>query len=393
MRTNRVISALLALLLITATFVFTVSAASPATVDSTRLMQKMVKAKFSSPEGSLQYRIYRSSGYDPAKDNKPATLIIYLHDEGGKGDDNTAQLREKSLLNQLVSDSADSVYKDYQYIVVAPQCPVGKSFSDGDVTLLIEELRCELLATEILTSGCIVMGVGTGADGAFAYAENFLGAVTRVVSVGGTPNKVNLLSAVSSGLTLLMFAEDNNTAVNDFISYANSRNENKYITHVKGGNSLSQCLETALDYNDPSVTGWAVKDAYESRYFKISARCTEGGGKISASPDNVRYGGNSSVVVTVEKGYTITGLTIDSESKDVALLEQTTNNKNQYTYTFMGVTEAHSIFVELGMTGGEGDKAELIDSLILWLTLISAALVLAAAAVAAVSASKKSKQA
>jgi len=393
MRFNRIISALLALLLISAAFTFTASAASPDLVDSTRLMQKMAKAKLGTPEGTLQYRIYRSPGYDVAKDNKPATLILYLHDEGGKGEDNTAQLTEKGLLNQLVSDSADKLYKDYQYIVVAPQCPVGKSFADSDMILLLEELRCELLATEILTSTCIVMGVGTGANGAFEYAENFLSGVARVVSVGGTPDKIKLLTAVSSGLTLMTFAEDNNTAVNDFISYAKSRNEDGYITYVKGGSSLASCIDTALAYDEPSITEWAVKDAYESRYFKISARCTEGGGKISASPDNVKYGGNSSVVLTLEKGYAITGLTVDGSVKDVALLEQTTNNKNQYTYNFMGVTEAHSIFVELSMVGGEGDKAEFIDSLILWLTVLSAVLIMAAAVVAAVSMAQKRKQA
>lgn len=393
MRFNRITAAFFAILIIALTVLTSVSAAGvPTEVDGLRLSEKMAAKSYRATDGmELNYRMYRSPGYDVGVDTKPAILVFYFHNDSGKGDDNTAQLAERGLLNQLVADSSDIMFSSYQYIVVAPQCPEGKSFTDGDITAAVDELRQELRATEIITEKCIVMGVGSGADGAFEYASRFTESVSRLVTVGGAPDKLKAFGSLASGVTMLCFAEKSNAAMNQFYDYAETMGESGYITAVFTDGDLSSSVNAALAYSDPSVTEWVVKDAYESRYFTIHARCTEGGGKISVSPENVKYGGNASVVLTVNKGYVIDRLVVDSNDEDIAKLEQAANNKNQYIYNFMGVTAEHSVMVELVAVPTSGDKADLIDGLITWLSVAAAVLVLAAAAVCAVSLVKKHK--
>lgn len=379
--------------LVSAAFTSVSAASVPTETDGARLLEKMDAKTYKTTTGwDLNYRAYFSSGYDKKVQDKPATLVIYLHNDSGKGSDNTAQLSERGLLNQLVSDSADIMYAQSQYIVVAPQCPADKSFTDGDMLTAVNELWQELFATEILVNKCIVIGVGGGADAAFAFANQYATVVSRIVTVGGTPDKLKAFGALSSGVNMYCFAESTNTAVKELYAHAEAMEEDEFIDVVLTDGDLSASIDAALKADEPSVIEWAVKDSYESRYFAIRARCTEAGGKISSSPVNVKYGGDCSVLLTVNKGYVIDKLIVNTKEEDVSKLTQNANNKNQYTYKISNVTADQTLMVELVAVPDEGGKSDSISGIIIALIVVAAVFVIVAVGVFVVSANKKNRR-
>lgn len=390
---NRIIAILFAFLIVSSlSFSASCSDSVPTEINSARVAEKMLAKSFTTSTGdTLNYRLYRSPGCGSPNTNKPAILIVYFHNESGKGSDNTAHLAERGPLNQLISDSADRMFSEFPYIVVAPQCPEGKSFLDSDVIGTVKELKEEIASKESLTRRCIVMGAGTGAEGALEYASRYTNDVTRLLAIGGSPDKLKAFGSLSSGVTMMYFAEKDNAAVKGFCDYAESMGEYVYITTIFTDGGFDKSVNAALDYNEPSITGWVVKDAYESITFNISVRCTDGAAKISASPDKVRCGGSSKVVITVNKGYAIERVLVNGGDIDINKLEQSDNNKNQYIYNLNGVTADCSMMVELVAIPVSGEKEELIQGLITSLTVISVVLVLGAGVVFALSSLKKYK--
>ncbi len=389
MKLNRFFAALLALLIIGSAFI-SVSAAEPvpAEIDSARVFEKMKPDSLGTIAGKLNYCYYRSPSFNPVNTQTPAALIIYLHN-GGKGEDNASHLAERSFLNQLVSDDSDKIFSDHPYMVVAPQCPEGRSWTDAEMTQAVDQLREEITFSKgVFTDKCIIMGVGAGADGVFGYLSTYAACVDRAVTVGGSPEKTTVTRAVSSGVSLLSFAETTNTAFNEFYDYAERMGEADFITPVRVEGGVEACLDRALRYNEPSVAAWCISDYMTSRYFRISANC-DVGAKISVSPSPVKYGGNASVLLTTEKGYTVSRFVIDGNDVSLNLLEQSSGNKNQYTYTFVGVTEDHSVMVELQRVPEDGDMSGFIAGLMKGLSIASVVLILAAAAVWALGFIKK----
>lgn len=393
MRFTRFVAMLFAVIFLVSVAVTSVSAVSvPSESDSARILEKMTATTYKTTKGwELNYRAYYSSGYDKKVQDKPATLVVYLHNDSGKGSDNTAQLSERGLLNQLVSDNADIMYAQSQYIVVAPQCPADKSFTDEEMLAAVKELWDELFATEILVNKCIVVGVGGGADGAFLFANRYATNVSRIVTVGGTPDKLKAFGALSSGVNMYCFAESSNTAVKDLYEMAEKREEDAFIDVVYTDGDLSASIDAALKATEPSVMEWVVKDSYESRFFPVRARCTEAGGSISASPENVKYGGSCTVLLTVNKGYAINKLMVNTKEEDISKLVQNTNNKNQYTYKIANVSSDQNIMIELVRTSTPGEESSSASGLIVALIIVAAVFVIVAVGVFVVSANRKNK--
>lgn len=391
MKFKRFLAALAAVLIIGGVFTFaSASHRVPKESDSVRVSEKMKAESMNTVIGKLDYRIYYSPSFNPTDHQTPAVLIVYLHNIGGRGSDNVSHLAERGFLNQLVSDDSDTLFKEHPYVVVAPQCPVGRTFADADMVEAVEQLREELVFSKgAFTEKCIIMGIGSGANGVFEYISTYTGNVDRAVTVGGSPDKEKVTGAVSSGVSLLAFAQADNASFNEFYDYAERVGEASYITPVSVDGNLAACVDAALKYNDPSVAFWCINDYMTSRVFKISARCDENGGKISVSPASVKYGGNASVLLTLNKGYAISRVLVDGNDVSVALFEQTATNKNQYTYTFVGVTENHSIMVELESIPEDGAMADFISALMKGLSIAFAVCIVSAVAVLAVDALKK----
>lgn len=72
----------------------------------------------------LPYRLYIPEGYDKSQ---KYPLVLYLHGAGSWGNDNVLQLDENA--RRLVSDKVQAIQKSF---VLAPQCPKGDQWVNGD---------------------------------------------------------------------------------------------------------------------------------------------------------------------------------------------------------------------------------------------------------------------
>lgn len=390
MNIKRISAALFAVIILISALSVTVFAAGALdSATAQQLAEKMVaKTYISTTKYELNYRIYYSPTYSSANTDKPAMLILYFHGEGGKGNDNTAQLNEKGLLNQLVSDGADALYKDFQYIIVAPQCPVEESFTEESsesqtvptqVMNAVMELAGEIEATEIILEKHLVAGIGTGANAAFDYAARKTSKVNRLLTVGGSCTPAKTAQVYDAGVDFFVFAEESNTSIKNLSASIKLLSDvTAPITFVDG--TFDDCLDYALSYTEPTIADWAIKDTYTSRRFKISTSCNNEGGKISASPASVTYGSGAKVTLTLNQGYAITKVTINGVEKDASIFESTKSNKRQYICKLNNITTNQSVSVELSRVTTESERGDFIDGLIVKLSIASAVLVLAAIA-------------
>lgn len=393
----RFVAAFAAFILVLSTLGTTVFALD--TVSGARLEEKMEEGSFAlTGKPTIQYRIYRSSGYDRKNDKMPAMPVIYFHGDGGKGDSSAAQFAERGLLNQLVSDAADVSYARIPYIVISVQCPADKSFvnapTDGsayafdpngetELMYMVDQLRQEIFNNETVCEKVVVAGVGSGATAAFDYTCRYTSKVYRCITAGGVCDPIKMSTVADSGIYFLSFAEEDNAYVKQFAQATESG-----ITYKAVPGDLGACVEYALAYNEPDITNWATQDAYENRYFKIEAYCTEAGGKISA-PASVKFNGKAEVVLTLNKGYALSKLSIDGEEAKLSQLVQTKNNKNQYTLSLSNVKWNRSVNVELVRV--EADTDAPVEKYILWLSVAAAVLVAVALGVFAFDYFKRKK--
>ena len=94
------------------------------------------KRTFSGASGKqLLYRMLKPDGYDPAG-TTAYPLVIFLHGAGERGDDNELQLAEG-----VKEFAKPETRKKHPAFVIAPQCPLNKSWGhikkiDGHLTLL-----------------------------------------------------------------------------------------------------------------------------------------------------------------------------------------------------------------------------------------------------------------
>jgi len=394
---SRLVAVFAAFILIVSTLGNTVFALG--TVSGARLEEKMEEGTFTLADKSpIQYRIYRSPGYDRKNDKMPAMTVIYFHGDSGKGEGSAAQFKERGFLNQLVSDSADVSYARLPYIVISVQCPEGKSFvnvpTDGsaytfdqaaetELMFMVEQLRQEIFNGETVCEKVVVAGVGSGATAAFDYTCRYTSKVYRCVTAGGVCDPLKMSTVADSGIYFLTFGEESNTYVKQFAQATESG-----ITYKAVPGDLGACVEYALAYNEPDITNWATQDAYENRYFKIEVYCTEAGGKISA-PASVKFNGKADVVLTLNKGYSLSKLSIDGEEEKLSQLVQTKNNKNQYTLSLSNVRWNRSVNVELVRV--EADTDAPVEKFVLWLSVAAAALLAVALGVFAFDYFKRKK--
>lgn len=343
---------------------------------------QMMEAKtFASSSGySLNYRIYRSPACSTGAD--PAMLIIYFHGDGGKGSDNAAQLAEKGVLEALVSKSAEETYKDFPYIVVAPQCPEGESFAaseDGtsathtDVMNAVIELFNELSAPETVLSKCVVMGVGSGTAAALEYALNETEYTSRLVAVGGGLEPLKASQVYDVGVDFLIFAEEGNESMKSLSDKIAIKSDEESPVHF-GGSTFDECLDFALGYKKPGIADWVIKDTYISRQFKVSVSCGSGG-TIKAVPEVVTYGSSSVVTVTVADGYAIDKVLVDGKDAEKDLFAKSGSNGRVYNCTLKDIKNNRSVKVELKKTessGGGVSKAPIIFGVVCAFLLVAA---------------------
>lgn len=78
-----------------------------------------------SDNNSMNYQYYVPEDYDSSKSYP---LVVFLHGAGERGNDNTKQLTNSSLMPHYFTK--DNLEK-YPCIILAPQCPIGKTWANA----------------------------------------------------------------------------------------------------------------------------------------------------------------------------------------------------------------------------------------------------------------------
>ncbi len=170
-------------------------------------------------DAPLPYRIYVPT---PSSENGAETemiygILVYLHDEDCRGDDNVAHISDTSktaIIGAFLNDAEVS----RSYIVVAPQCPKGTTWSNGDGELLA--LVCDLLKNDIMQKYTVdkerilVTGISMGASAAYDLlsAQNEEGTITfsGAYLVGGEASDTSALDAYAK-TAVYAFVSDSDT--------------------------------------------------------------------------------------------------------------------------------------------------------------------------------------
>ncbi len=121
-------------------------------------------------------------GADPAPADPPPAieiprdreygLLIWLHDEDLRGDDNASHIADEAkngLLNAFLSGSNAS-----DYIILAPQCPKGSTWVDNDMLylqLLLDLVKNHVMQLPIDADRILIGGISMGATAGYELIE------------------------------------------------------------------------------------------------------------------------------------------------------------------------------------------------------------------------------
>ncbi|MCQ2431214.1 MAG: dienelactone hydrolase family protein [Clostridia bacterium] len=183
------ISAVLLCVFLALTFVLSVSAVDLRGVMDAMQYPENPAADAETP--ALLYRIYLPASVEkhietieateetPAARNTTYTapagetygLLLWLHDEDLRGDDNTAHIAD-DLKNGLINAFLNNAERSGQYIIIAPQCPAGTKWTDQNGALLdqITAFVTDFCAKNpiIDTGRILVGGISMGAEAGYA---------------------------------------------------------------------------------------------------------------------------------------------------------------------------------------------------------------------------------
>lgn len=123
----------------------------------------------------LNYLLYLPDDYDSNSQDYP--LLMFLHGRGERGDD--LSLVEKHGLAQNIADG-----KNYPFIVIAPQCPLGVYWDYYQVTL--EQLLTQVAdAYRVDESRVYLTGLSMGGAGTWLLATAFPHRFAAIVPICG----------------------------------------------------------------------------------------------------------------------------------------------------------------------------------------------------------------
>ncbi len=101
-------------------------------------------------------------------------ILIWLHDEDSRGDDNVAHISDDSK-NGLISALLSDTERAADTIVIAPQCPMQTTWSDNDglyLKLLVSLLKNHLLPLNVDPERIFIGGISMGAQAGYALIED-----------------------------------------------------------------------------------------------------------------------------------------------------------------------------------------------------------------------------
>ncbi len=394
---KRLICGLFVILMLVASVPFVTVSAASSYATAEEMAAKSRALTFSGTLMDINYRRYDSPSYDSKDDTVKSILIVYFHDSDGKGSDNLAQLKEGSLLSYLMSSATEAKMKDYRYVVIAPQCPEGQSwtgatgkdytFNSASTTIMaaVKELVGEMDATNILFSDrVVVMGSGDGATAAYDYITRYPTNVSRMLSVGGFCDPQALATKErlqDKALRIIAPRGDQYAVVNAKALKAQYEEAgiNGYFEHYEYEGSLANAVSEAVKFEEPSVADWAVSENYGSQKFHVSCHADKGG-SVTPTSTQIGYNGSVSVLIRQGDGYALSGATINGEPVDLSQIKKT--GATMYSYTIKGIKKDTNLYVNFVPVATDTIKYNTVVSRIIkWSGILAGVFALLAAAV------------
>lgn len=292
------------------------------------LLAKLKEKSFTATDGTvIPYRAYYSPAY--SMEGEAATLIVFLHGSGGKGEDNVMQIADQvATVNFLASDSAETVLGDIPYIVIAPQCPTDKQwvdtpYKDGSYSIdtveetpylkAVYQLILKTLETEnadkdnVMLGGISMGGYGTW-DMALRHPETF-NAIFPICG-GGDPTKAALLKDIK----IWTFHCDGDTQVpvegtREMVAALEAVGADVMYTEYQKA-AHNAWLPAMTDQKDPYLLEWLFE---ECTSYPIALSAGEGG-SLEADSGKHRLGDSLRINILPKDGYEIESLNVNGKA-------------------------------------------------------------------------------
>ena len=160
-------AALFSVLLLVTSLLFAFPASA---VDLLGVMTAEVFAETEGEENTLRYRIYSPQTLSAQAAENGCGILVYLHDEDCRGDDNVDHISDSAktaLLSAVLNDDT----LNQSMLILAPQCPSdsGWTSDNGKQLDLVSDLVRALCGNMKIDASRIgIVGVSDGASGAYA---------------------------------------------------------------------------------------------------------------------------------------------------------------------------------------------------------------------------------
>lgn len=173
---------------------------------ATAQQERFSKSQYISRGDTLNYRML----FPDADTLRKYPLVIFLHGSGERGNDNEAQLKWG-----VQNFATDKNMVEHPAIVIAPQCPVGQSWSNTKRTpnstamelqptpskpmqLLIELIKQTVAKMPVDSNRIYITGLSMGGFGTFDAIERYPNLFAAAVPVcgGGDVSKASLIAHI-----------------------------------------------------------------------------------------------------------------------------------------------------------------------------------------------------
>jgi predicted peptidase len=148
--------------------------------DSSPFLKKTFVKKLSC-DLSLQHLIYLPKGYEDSPKKWP--LLVYLHGGMGRGSD-FEKLHWYPVPRMILEKKFDP-----PFIVLIPQCPEGKLWSNMELIGVVELLKNTIASYEVDTTRVYAVGYSMGGNGVLAlayYASEIFAAIAPMSGMSNT---------------------------------------------------------------------------------------------------------------------------------------------------------------------------------------------------------------
>lgn len=129
---------------------------------------------------SVRHLIYLPKGYDDSQEKWP--LLLYLHGGMGRGSD------FKKLHWYPVSRMIIEKKYDLQFVVLIPQCPEGKMWSDMELVGVVELLKNTIESFKVDATRIYAVGYSMGGNGVLALANCASDMFAAIAPMSGMSN-------------------------------------------------------------------------------------------------------------------------------------------------------------------------------------------------------------